>query len=238
MPEIEPDPALSAEPVGTAVSAPDPHLLRLAEAILFASKEPLSAADLAAYLPEGTDISALLDRLVADYAGRGVHLVPAAGKWMFQTAPDLGIALVRAMEEPRKPSRAAMETLAIIVYHQPVTRAEIEAIRGVATSRGTLDLLLEAGWIKVRGRRKSPGRPVTWGTTEDFLVQFGLGSLDDLPSLDELRASGFLDAAPAGRAPLGASVRRHGDDDEEPSLFGDDDGRGAGGSWKDDAEDE
>lgn len=219
MPERGPGSAPVPEPTAAGRPVPYPHLTRLAEAILFASKAPLSAAELAAYLPENTDIAAILDRLVADYAGRGVHLVPTAGKWMFQTAPDLGIALVRAMEEPRKPSRAAMETLAIIAYHQPVTRAEIEAIRGVATSRGTLDLLLEAGWIKVRGRRKSPGRPVTWGTTEDFLVQFGLGSLEDLPSLDELQASGFLDAAPA--TPLGASARRHGGDDEDdgPGLF-------------------
>ncbi|MBR7558979.1 SMC-Scp complex subunit ScpB, partial [Mycobacterium tuberculosis] len=111
----------------------------------------------------GTDVAAVLDRLVADYAGRGVHLVPVAGKWMFRTATDLGFTVARSLEEARKPSRAAMETLAIIAYHQPVTRAEIEAIRGVATSRGTLDVLLEAGWIKVRGRRRSPGRPVTWG---------------------------------------------------------------------------
>jgi segregation and condensation protein B len=191
----------------------DPHLLRLAEAILFASRAPLSEAELAAHLPEGADVAGLLARLVEDYAGRGVHLVPVAGKWMFRTAPDLGLGLQRAVEEPRKPSRAAMETLAIIAYHQPVTRAEIEAIRGVATSRGTLDLLLEAGWIRMRGRRRSPGRPVTWGTTEDFLVQFGLGSLDDLPGLDELQASGFLDAAP----PAGATARRPHRDD--PSLF-------------------
>lgn len=198
------------------------HLKRLTEAVLFASRDPLSEADLAVYLPEGTDITRLLADLVEDYAGRGVHLVPVAGKWMFQTAPDLGVALARVHEETRKPSRAAMETLAIIAYHQPVTRAEIESIRGVATSRGTLDLLLEAGWIKVRGRRKSPGRPVTWGTTEAFLVQFGLASLDDLPNADELRASGFFDASPAELHPTHpvSSARRHVEVDE-PGLFGD-----------------
>jgi segregation and condensation protein B len=208
-------------PDAAAKAALDAHLKRLTEAVLFASRDPLSEADLAAYLPEGTDITRLLAALVEDYAGRGVHLVPVAGKWMFQTAPDLGVALARVHEETRKPSRAAMETLAIIAYHQPVTRAEIESIRGVATSRGTLDLLLEAGWIKVRGRRKSPGRPVTWGTTDTFLVQFGLASLDDLPNADELRASGFFDAAPAEMHPAhpAAPARRHA---EEPGLFGDD----------------
>lgn len=190
--------------------------LRVIEAILFASREPVAEADLAARVPAGTDLGALLIRLQADYAGRGVVLVRVAGKWTFRTAPDLAPALVREVEAPRKLSRAALEVLAIIAYHQPVTRAEVEEIRGVATSRGTLDTLMETGWIRLRGRRRTPGRPVTYGTTPEFLSHFGLASLDDLPGLEDLKGAGFLD----GRLPRGFSIPtpRDGDalhDDEE-----------------------
>jgi segregation and condensation protein B len=182
----------------------DPFTLRLAEALLFAAREPLSLEDLAGRLPERTDVAAVLSRLQQDYAPRGVNLVAVAGKWMFRTASDLGFSLSRMADESRKLSRAAMEVLAIIAYHQPVTRAEIEAIRGVATSKGTLDVLMETGWVKMRGRRRSPGRPVTWGITEHFLVHFGLNSLDDLPGVEELKATGLLEGriAPAPHVAL------------------------------------
>jgi segregation and condensation protein B len=175
---------------------------RLVEALLFASAEPLGEAALAAELPEGTDVAALLARLEADYAGRGVELVRVAGKWQFRTAPDLAARLSREVVEPKKLGRAALEVLAIVAYHQPVTRAEIEQIRGVAMSRGTLDVLLETGWVKMRGRRRTPGRPVTWGTTEAFLVHFGLETIQDLPGLEELKGAGLLD----GQIPAGFTV--------------------------------
>jgi segregation and condensation protein B len=175
---------------------------RMIEALLFASAEPLSAPDLAARLPEGTDIQGHLRDIQQIYAARGVNLVQVAGKWCFRTAGDLSFLLSRQAVEQKKLSRAAMETLAIIAYHQPVTRAEIEEIRGVATSKGTLDLLLETGWIRMRGRRKAPGRPVTYGTTEAFLVHFGLDSVGDLPGVDELKGAGLLDS----RIPAGFSI--------------------------------
>jgi len=167
--------------------------LRFLEALIFAAGEPLSEATLAERLPEGADVAALLSDLAERYHGGGVVLVHAAGGWAFRTAEDLGPRLRRHIEVPRRLSRAAIESLAIIAYHQPATRAEIEAIRGVAVSRGTLDILLEAGWIRPRGRRQSPGRPVTWGTTPAFLDHFGLDSLESLPGIDELRAAGLLD---------------------------------------------
>ena len=174
---------------------------RMIEALLFASAEPLSADELAARLPEGTDIQGHLRDLQEIYATRGVTLVQVGGKWCFRTAGDLSFLLSRHAVEQKKLSRAAMETLAIIAYHQPVTRAEIEDIRGVATSKGTLDLLLETGWVRMRGRRKAPGRPVTYGTTEGFLVHFGLDSVGDLPGVDELKGAGLLDSrVPAGFA--------------------------------------
>jgi segregation and condensation protein B len=175
---------------------------RMIEALLFASAEPLSAPDLAARLPEGTDIQGHLRDIQQAYASRGVNLVQVAGKWCFRTAGDLSFLLSRQAVEQKKLSRAAMETLAIIAYHQPVTRAEIEEIRGVATSKGTLDLLLETGWIRMRGRRKAPGRPVTYGTTEAFLIHFGLDSVGDLPGVDELKGAGLLDS----RIPAGFSI--------------------------------
>lgn len=175
---------------------------RMIEALLFASAEPLSADDLAARLPEGADIAGHLRDLQQLYAMRGVNLVQVAGKWCFRTAGDLSFLLSRQAVEQKRLSRAAMETLAIIAYHQPVTRAEIEEIRGVATSKGTLDLLLETGWIRMRGRRRAPGRPVTYGTTEAFLTHFGLDSVGDLPGVDELKGAGLLDS----RVPAGFSI--------------------------------
>ena len=169
------------------------ELLRRLEAVLFASAEPLTEADLAARLPEGTDLSGLLEELRGHYAARGVNLVRRGRGWAFRTAVDVAPFLKLERQIPRKLSRAAVETMAIIAYQQPVTRAEIEEIRGVALSRGTLDILLEAGWIKPRGRRRVAGRPVTWGTTEAFLDHFGLESLDVLPGIEELKAAGLLD---------------------------------------------
>jgi segregation and condensation protein B len=168
--------------------------LRMVEALLFAAGEPLSAEEIAGRLPEGADIAGLLHDLQELYAERGVTLVQVAGKWSFRTAGDLSFLLSREAVEQRRLSRAALETLAIVAYHQPVTRADIEEIRGVATSSGTLDLLLESGWIRMRGRRRSPGRPITYGTTEAFLSHFGLDSVGDLPGVEELKAAGLLDA--------------------------------------------
>lgn len=166
--------------------------LRIVEALLFASAEPLAPADIAVYLGEGADIDALLATLAGRYAGRGVNLVRRGGKWAFRTAEDLGFLLRREETESRALSRAALETLSIIAYHQPATRAEVEEVRGVATGKGTLDLLMEAGWVRMRGRRRTPGRPVTYGTTEAFLDHFGLESLADLPGLEELKGAGLL----------------------------------------------
>jgi segregation and condensation protein B len=191
--------------------------LRIVEAALFAAAEPVSVAHLEAFLPEGTDMGQLLADLQANYANRGVNLVEVAGKWMFRTAEDLGYILRRETVVQRKLSKAALETLAIVAYHQPVTRAEIEDIRGVAISKGTLDMLLEIGWVKMRGRRKTPGRPVTYGTTEAFLTHFGLSDVGDLPGLQELKGAGLLDAQmPAG---FDIPIPRSSDElapDEEP----------------------
>lgn len=195
---------------------------RLVEALIFASAEPVSEAALALELPRGIDLDAILARLVADYRGRGVELMRVAGKWQFRTAPDLAARLTRETVETRKLGRAALETLAIIAYHQPVTRAEIEQVRGVTMSKGTLDVLLEIGWIRMRGRRRTPGRPVTWGTTEAFLVHFGLEAIRDLPGLDELKAAGLLE----GQIPAGFHVPMPDDrpgtaEDEDPLEEGD-----------------
>jgi len=173
------------------------ELLRLLEALLFAAPEPLSEEELTRRLGEEADIAGLLGELSEHYAGRGVNLVRLAGGWTFRTAPDLAPNLRSERAVSRKLSRAAVETLAIVAYHQPVTRAEIEAIRGVALARGTLDRLLEAGWVRPKGRRDSPGRPLTWATTPAFLAHFGLDSLNELPGIDELRAAGLLDIGPA-----------------------------------------
>ena len=171
--------------------------LRLLEALLFASENPIPEKVIADRLPEGVDIQTLLRKLTAMYKNRGVNLVKAGKNWAFRTAPDVRAQLVVEKEMTRKLSRAAVETLAIVAYHQPITRAEIEEIRGVSVSRGTLDVLLEASWIRPRGRRRTPGRPVTWGTTESFLDHFGIEGLDDLPGLDDLKASGLIDKRPA-----------------------------------------
>ncbi len=171
--------------------------LRLVEALLFASAEPLAPAQLARFLPEETDVTRLLADLEQLYANRGVNLVKRGGRWAFRTAPDLAPRMELESKVVRKLSRVALETLAVIAYHQPVTRAEIEEIRGVALSKGTLDALLEIGWIRPKGRRKTPGRPVTWGTSDSFLDHFGLESLDALPGVEELKAAGLLDARPA-----------------------------------------
>ncbi len=199
-----------------------PEELRLVEALLFASAEPLDEKTLAARLPEGADVKVVLEQLQAEYAPRGVNLVRVAGKWAFRTASDLSWLLTKESVVPRKLSRAAIETLAIVAYHQPVTRAEVEEIRGISAAKGTLDVLLEIGWVRPRGRRKAPGRPVTYGTTETFLSHFGLEALDDLPGLDELKGSGLLD----GRLPPGFSVPAPSDDptlreDEDPLEPGD-----------------
>ena len=175
----------------------DPEVLRLLEAVLFASAEPLMERALVARLPEGCNLKALLRQLKEDYALRGVNLVKAGKSWAFRTAPDLSQKLTMEVEVGRKLSRASIETLAIMSYHQPVTRAEVEEIRGVSLSRGTIDVLFEAGWIKPRGRRQTPGRPMTWGTTDAFLDHFGLESIRDLPGVEELKATGMLDSRPA-----------------------------------------
>lgn len=174
----------------------DPDLigrsLRILEALLFASSEPLDVKALAPHLGEEADVEGLLQKLAEQYAGRGVNLVRRGDKWAFRTAEDLNFLLRREQTDTRPLSRAALETLSIIAYHQPATRAEVEEVRGVATGKGTLDLLMEAGWVRMRGRRRTPGRPVTYGTTEAFLDHFGLESLADLPGLEELKGSGLL----------------------------------------------
>jgi segregation and condensation protein B len=164
----------------------------MVEALLFAAADPLTLTDLQGRLPAGADVTGALQILTGLYAGRGVQLVRIGDRWRFQTAEDLAFLMTREREEPRRLSRAAQETLAIIAYHQPVTRAEIEAIRGVQSSAGTLDVLLELKLVRMRGRRRTPGRPVTWGTTDGFLEHYGLASLADLPGLGEMKAAGLL----------------------------------------------
>jgi len=168
------------------------ELARAVEATLFAAEEPMSAEALSAHLA-GAEVVPALRELEAHYRNRGVRLVERGGRWQFQTAPDLAHLLRREREQVRKLSRAATEVLAIVAYHEPVSRAEIEAIRGVQTSPGTLDVLMEAGWVRVAGRREVPGRPVIYATTPDFLSHFGLASRKDLPGIDELKAAGLLD---------------------------------------------
>jgi segregation and condensation protein B len=172
---------------------------RMVEALLFAAAGPLSEADLQARLPEGADVRRALAELRARYEGRGVELEYVAERWRFRTAPDLASLMTEEREDPRRLSKAALETLAIIAYHQPVTRAEIESVRGVSLSKGTLDVLLELGFVRLRGRRRTPGRPVTYGTTDAFLEHFGLASLADMPGAAEMKAAGLLDiGVPAG----------------------------------------
>lgn len=188
----------------------DRDQVRVVEALLFAAEEPLDLATIARRLPDGTDPTVVLAALKEDYRGRGVEPVEVDGKWLFRTAPDLADALAEYRVTPKKLSRAAVETLAIIAYHQPVTRAEIEELRGVAVSKGTMDVLMETGWVRPRGRRQTPGRPLTYGTSDEFLIHFGLSNLNDLPGIDELKATGLLSAEP-----------------RDPGLF-DDDGGGGG----------
>jgi len=194
-------PANRAKRGAMSEAASDPgDSLRLIEAVIFASGEPVGERALASYLPAGTELAPLLAALSAQYRGRGIVLERHGGGWAFRTAADLAGRLALEQTRERKLSRAAVETLAIIAYHQPVTRPEIEEIRGVALSKGTLDVLFAAGWIHPRGRRQTPGRPLTWGTTDAFLDHFGLGSLADLPGVAELRAAGLLDLSPAAGA--------------------------------------
>lgn len=198
--------------------------LRILEALLFASDQPLRPSDLAPYLGVGADVQGLLLRLQETYADRGVNLVRRGEGWAFRTAEDLGFLLRREEHETRPLSRAALETLSIIAYHQPATRAEIEEVRGVATGKGTLDLLMEAGWVRMRGRRRTPGRPVTYGTTDAFLDHFGLESLTDLPGLDELKGAGLLSARlpPDLQIPLPLDGDLRNDEDPlDPSDLGD-----------------
>ncbi len=202
---------------GQALKFSDLEAERMAEALIFASAQPVPESFLADRLPRGTNVPALLIRLAQNYAGRGVNLVRTADSWAFRTAPDLSFVIRKDENEVRKLSRAALEVLAIIAYHQPVTRAEIEDIRGVQTSKGTLDVLMEAGWVRFRGRRRSPGRPVTLGTTTDFLDHFGIEELRDLPGLEELKGAGLL----SGRIPPGFHIPMPGadtdlSDDEDP----------------------
>ena len=196
VPEADDEEAVGSELEAEISASEHPELaarpLRIIEALLFASAEPLSAAELAPHLGEGAEVEPLLLELQQQYSTRGIHLVRRADKWAFRTAADLNSLLVRETTDNKPLSRAALETLAIIAYHQPATRAEVEEVRGVATGKGTLDLLMEAGWIRMRGRRRTPGRPVTYGTTEAFLDHFGLESLADLPGLEELKGAGLL----------------------------------------------
>jgi len=189
--------------------------LRAVEAVLFAAEEPMGAEEIALHVGPGLDLPALLAELQTHYAGRGVELVERGGRWHFQTAADLAYILRREREESRRLSRAAVETLAIIAYHEPVSRAEIEAIRGVQISKGTLDVLMEAGWVRPAGRREVPGRPLTYATTPDFLTHFGLESRRDLPGLDDLKAAGLLDPVDMALERLGLEGAEEGDDEVE-----------------------
>jgi segregation and condensation protein B len=201
----------------TSLSPEDERLqLRMLEALIFASAEPLSEQELAGRLPAEANLPELLTELQTAYAGRGVNLRRICDRWAFRTADDLGFLLNREVVEQRKLSRAALETLAIIAYHQPVTRAEIEEVRGVAVAKGTVDVLLEAGWIRLRGRRRTPGRPVTFGTTPEFLDHFGLEAIGDLPGLTDLKAAGLLDGFHAAGAETLAP-------DDDPGLADDED---------------
>jgi segregation and condensation protein B len=220
------EPAPAGEAVSEAMNeatiepVPRAEALRLLEALLFAAGEPLDEATLGKALPEGVNVKESLAQLEAEYATRGVNLVHIGKKWAFRTAGDLSWLLTKETVESRKLSRAAIETLAIIAYHQPVTRAEIEEIRGVQTAAGTLDVLLKTAWIRPRGRRKAPGRPITYGTTEAFLSHFGLEEVGDLPGLDELKGAGLIEGGlPAGFAvpvPSDDSTLREDEDPLEP----------------------
>ncbi len=194
------------------IEEPDDYL-RAVEATLFAAEQPMTLAELRLHVGEAGDLRATLARIADDYAGRGINLVERGGRWHFQTAADLAHILRREKDETRKLSRAGMETLAIIAYHEPVSRAEIEAIRGVQVAKGTLDVLMEAGWVRPAGRREVPGRPLIYATTVEFLSHFGLSSRRDLPGIDDLRAAGLLD--PVDLALEGLSAQSVMESDEE-----------------------
>ncbi len=198
---------------------PPDDFTRAVEAVLFAAETPLTIDAIRAHVGIG-EVRAALDRLTADYADRGIHIVRRGERWQFQTAPDMAHILRRDREEPRKLSRAGIETLAIIAYHEPVTRAEIEAIRGVQISKGTLDVLMEAGWVKPAGRREVPGRPLMFATTSAFLVHFGLQSRRDLPGIDDLRAAGLLDPVDLAFDRLEDGDEREGDGVEDGEMTG------------------
>ena len=191
---------------------------RMVEAVLFASETPLSIDDIAMRLPESADVEGHIETLRTEYAAKGVNLVMLAGKYMFRTAEDLSFLLRREVDEARKLSRAGVETLAIIAYHQPVTRTEIEEIRGVTISKGTLDVLMEAGWVRMLGRRKTPGRPVTYGTTEEFLVHFGIETIKDLPGIQELKAAGLLDSVETALNKMGGMPLPGGEEDDDNQI--------------------
>lgn len=210
--ESEPETESEPEPAAPLIALEDPsEQKRLIEALLFASPEPVTLRSIQNRLPSSADVGGILLQLQSDYAGRGVNLVRLEDAWAFRTAADVGPYLALTKKEEKKLSRAALETLAVIAYHQPVTRAEVENIRGVATNKGTLDVLLEAGWIKPGRRRETPGRPVTWITTNAFLDEFGISLLTDLPGLQELKASGLLDTRPAIENIGGADLFENGD---------------------------
>ncbi|WP_022683068.1 SMC-Scp complex subunit ScpB [Sphingobium bisphenolivorans] len=195
------------------IQEPD-DFARAVEAALFVSEQPLTLAELKLHVGDGGDLPATLAQLSQDYAGRGINLVERGGRWHFQTPPDLAHILRREKDETRKLSRAAMETLAIIAYHEPVSRAEIEAVRGVQVAKGTLDVLMEAGWVRPAGRREVPGRPLIYATTVEFLSHFGLSSRRDLPGIEDLRAAGLLDPVDLALEGLGAQSVLENDDEE------------------------
>ena len=211
-----------AAPDDDADGDPEQHSthLRMLEAVLFAAVEPLDMPSIRKRLPDGADVGGLLEDLIQVYQHRGVNLVRVGGKWAFRTAPDLHHLLQEHRQEARKLSRAALETLAIVAYHQPVTRAEIEEIRGVGLSKGTLDLLIETGWVKIRGRRRVPGRPVTYGITDGFLEHFSLETVQDLPGLKELKDAGLLEGeVPADLIPVSTQAGEDPlEDDETPAV--------------------
>ena len=206
-------------PASLFEAPPEAEQERMVEAVLFASPDPLSPADIASRLPHGCDVRAALQKVRLRYEGRGVSLATIGGKWAFRTAPDLGFLMSREVVETRPLSRAAIETLAIIAYHQPVTRAEIEEIRGVSVSRGTLDLLMERGWVRMGRRRMTPGRPATFVVTEGFLDHFGLSSAKDLPGVRELREAGLLESRPLAPDPEAGDMPD--DDDDQARMFED-----------------
>ena len=191
---------------------------RMVEAILFASDTPLSFDDIRDRVPEDTDVEAQIMELKKQYTARGINLIEVAGKFMFRTAEDLSFLLRKEVDETRKLSRAGVETLAIVAYHQPVTRAEIEEIRGVTISKGTLDVLMEAGWVRVMGRKRTPGRPVTYGTTEEFLIHFGIESIKDLPGIKELKAAGLLDSVDVALDKMETALGGSEDDDDAEQI--------------------